>query len=204
MSVVRTSELTEGERAAARRLTASLGDLMRAAARAEVREEVWREVADGVDDLVRRLGPPVRESGVRPEYDAPADARARQVPLSAGAYHPFALPMELTFAPDGTSARGELTGDVLLEGPLGSVHGGVLAWAFDVVFGCLVQVQGRGALTRSLEVRYRRPTPLGVPLVFEAEVAEVSERRTTVVGTVSHDGTVTASATGDFVVPARS
>lgn len=203
MSVVRTTELTGGDRAAARRLTASLRDLMRAAARADVRERVWNAVADGVDELTARLGPPARAGGVRPALDAAADARARQEVLPAGAYHAFAVPLDLTFAPDGRSARGEWTGDVLLEGPLGLVHGGIVAWAFDVVFGCLVQVQGQGALTRSLDVRYRRPTPLGVPLVLEAEVVESSDRTTSVIGALSHDGTVTARAKGDFVVPAR-
>lgn len=203
MSVVRTTELTGGDRVAVRRLTASLRDLLRAAARADVREQVWHAVADGVDELTARLGPPVRASGVRPALDAASEARSRQATLPTGDYHAFALPLELTFAPDGRSVRGEWRGDVLVEGPLGLVHGGIVAWAFDVVFGCLVQVQGQGYLTRSLDVRYRRPTPLGVPLVLEAHVVESSDRTTSVAGTLSHDGTVTARATGDFVVPSR-
>ncbi len=69
----------------------------------------------------------------------------------------------------GDHAEGEVAFPLLYEGPPGVVHGGFLAVFFDSVIqhhNCDVGVAGK---TTRLEVRYRRPTPLLVPLRFEIE-----------------------------------
>jgi hypothetical protein len=68
---------------------------------------------------------------------------------------------------DLNSASGTVTFPIVFEGPPGLVHGGFLGVLFDCItqhHNCAV---GRSGKTRSLIVRYRRPTPLEADLRFE-------------------------------------
>ncbi len=91
------------------------------------------------------------------------------------------------------------------EGPPGCVHGGMLAAAFDIVLGAAAATTQRPALTGTLTIRYRRPTPLHTEVRYEGEVDRVEERRTHVVARSIVDGRVTCEAEGVFVCvdPAR-
>ncbi|MEV6337822.1 hypothetical protein AB0M12_24235 [Nocardia vinacea] len=65
------------------------------------------------------------------------------------------------------AAAGWVTFPLVHEGPPGLVHGGFLAVFFDAVVqhqSCVVGLTGK---TRSLNVTYRRPTPILVELRFE-------------------------------------
>ncbi|MFW0785765.1 hypothetical protein AAFP35_14725 [Gordonia sp. CPCC 206044] len=76
---------------------------------------------------------------------------------------------------DAESARGSVTFPVVYEGPPGLVHGGVLASFFDCVIqhhNCAVGSAGK---TRSLDIAYRRPTPLLTALDFDV-TREITER----------------------------
>ncbi|WP_068274044.1 hypothetical protein [Aldersonia kunmingensis] len=68
---------------------------------------------------------------------------------------------------DADSAGGTVTFPIVFEGPPGLVHGGFLGVFFD----CIVQqhncATGRSGKTRSLNVSYRRPTPLATELRFD-------------------------------------
>jgi predicted thioesterase len=74
-----------------------------------------------------------------------------------------------------------------------------LASAFDQVFGYLGVLRGVPALTGSLTVRYRKPTPIGVELRFEAEAAHSEGRKCFFRGRCIVDGEVTADAEALFV-----
>jgi predicted thioesterase len=57
-------------------------------------------------------------------------------------------------------------------------------------------------MTATLELRYRRPTPLGVPLTVEAKASRVEGRKIYASGTIAGpDGRVTVEATAMFVTP---
>src|SRR5437762_514631 len=56
------------------------------------------------------------------------------------------------------------------------------------------------ALPGRLSVRYRRPTPLHRPMVFEGWTDQVDGRRVVTRGTLTVDGSITAEAEGLFVV----
>jgi acyl-CoA thioesterase FadM len=58
---------------------------------------------------------------------------------------------------------------------------------------------GAPGMTGKLEVSYRRPTPLGVELVFDGWVEEVRGRKIFTRAVLTSDGTVLAEATGLFV-----
>ncbi|MDT5006022.1 MAG: hypothetical protein QOJ24_3198 [Mycobacterium sp.] len=68
---------------------------------------------------------------------------------------------------DAQTAAGRVTFPVVYEGPPGLVHGGFLAVFFDCVIqhqNCATELSGK---TRSLNVKFRRPTPILTELVFD-------------------------------------
>jgi acyl-coenzyme A thioesterase PaaI-like protein len=68
---------------------------------------------------------------------------------------------------DAQTAAGRVTFPVVYEGPPGLVHGGFLAVFFDCVIqhqNCATELSGK---TRSLNVTFRRPTPILTELVFD-------------------------------------
>ena len=67
----------------------------------------------------------------------------------------------------GENASGRVTFPLVYEGPPGLVHGGFLAVFFDSVIqhqNCVVGLSGK---TRSLQVTFRRPTPVLTELRFD-------------------------------------
>jgi acyl-CoA thioesterase FadM len=78
------------------------------------------------------------------------------------------------------------------------------AMLLDQVLGHAVMLTGRIGLTRALEVSYRRPVPLGVPLRLTAAVADQDDTRIEVTGTIAtaaEPDAVLVSARGTFVLP---
>ncbi|MGH3639030.1 MAG: hypothetical protein ACREJT_01115 [Myxococcota bacterium] len=70
------------------------------------------------------------------------------------------------------TASGSVTFPVVYEGPPGLVHGGFLGVFFDCVtqhHNCATRLSGK---TRSLTVKYRRPTPILTELSFDIERTE--------------------------------
>ena len=68
---------------------------------------------------------------------------------------------------DAETAAGRVTFPVVYEGPPGLVHGGFLAVFFDCVIqhqNCATELSGK---TRSLNVKFRRPTPILTELRFD-------------------------------------
>lgn len=87
------------------------------------------------------------------------------------------------------------------EGPPGLVHGGIVAACFDEVCAVAQRDAGIGGLTRSLEVRYRRPIRIGEALVLTAWVAHDDGRRARVRGACHVDDELRADATAEFTRP---
>jgi hypothetical protein len=107
----------------------------------------------------------------------PADARAYvDHGRDIGAYNPC-FP-EYAIDVRGAHASGSVTFPVAFEGPPGIVHGGVQANFFDCVIQHHNCEYGQAGRTVSLELRYRRPVPVGVALSFTVE-READERRIT-------------------------
>jgi hypothetical protein len=74
---------------------------------------------------------------------------------------------------DADTASGRVAFPLVYEGPPGLVHGGFLAVFFDCVMqhqNCLAGLSGK---TRSLQVTFRRPTPVLTDLRFDIARSEV-------------------------------
>jgi len=114
-----------------------------------------------------------------------------------GAWSPLAPP--LVIAIEDGRATASVTFGPPYGGPPGCVHGGVIAACFDQVLNVANLLAGVGGPTASLEVRYRKPTPLGQPLRFEAETPAVDGRQVRTTGVLRAGDTILAEATGVFV-----
>ncbi len=192
------------DRALRREAVAGLGDALRVLVDSAIRTEVpiseLDDVAAAVRTLAERLDADRRDLHDIATVDDPATGERWYSPVY-GPGNPVAPPVEATDSPEGR-ATGRATFGKTHEGPPGLVHGGVVATVLDHVLARAVRAAGRGGLTATLTVTYRRPVPLGVPVVATAEMGEVDGRRTTATARlVAEDdpGTTLAEAEGLFV-----
>ena len=118
-----------------------------------------------------------------------------------GAANPMAPPLRVEQHDDGwVTVTG--TYDKRAEGMPGLVHGGVLAMGFDLALGiaCAAALQ-RPAMTGTLTLRYRAPSPLHLPVVYRAVAEPRSERTVRTHGTLHIDDRLCVEAEGIWVVP---
>lgn len=181
-----------------------LGDALRrlvdSAIRTEVPLEELDDVAAAVRALADRLDADRRGLHDIASVDDPETGERWFSPVY-GPGNPVAAPVVATDSPEGRST-GRATFGKTHEGPPGLVHGGVVATVLDHVLARAVRAAGRGGLTATLTVTYRRPVPLGVPVVATAEMGTTDGRRTTATARlVAEDdpGTTLAEAEGLFV-----
>jgi acyl-coenzyme A thioesterase PaaI-like protein len=152
-----------------------------------VRTEVSLDELAAVEAVVRELTARLRISsreltGIAAVDDPEVGERWYSPVYGPG--NPLAPPLEVTNAADGrVSAR--VTVGKAYEGPPGLVHGGVIATLLDHVLARAPRSAGHGGLTGSLTVRYRRPVPLGTPLVVEGYLESTEGRRATARATLA-------------------
>jgi acyl-coenzyme A thioesterase PaaI-like protein len=85
------------------------------------------------------------------------------------------------------------------EGPPGCVHGGYIAAGFDEVLGVANSVSGMPAMTGTLAIRYRRPTPLNRELRYVAYLDKIRGRKVSTRAELWHGDVLTAEAEGLFI-----
>jgi acyl-coenzyme A thioesterase PaaI-like protein len=165
---------------------ASSGQLTAAA------EEVERIAAElhGRDELG------ARPDGVRSRSEPTHDDYLPRSPL-VGVVSPLAPPIEYEYQDGRLVGRGAF--HAAYEGPPGFVHGGWIALGFDEILGMANIASGHPGMTGRLGIRYRRPTPLHRPVLFEGWTDQVDGRRVVTRGTLTVDDSVTAEAEGLFV-----
>lgn len=87
------------------------------------------------------------------------------------------------------------------QGPPGHAHGGASAAILDEVMGLVVWAAGHKVLAANINVNYRKPLPLHVPLLAEARISEVGERKISSVGKILlPDLTVAVEGSGVYVI----
>ncbi len=122
-------------------------------------------------------------------------------PIS-GLSNPIAAPVVLSVevAPDGERiVVGKVEFSSAYEGPPGAVHGGFLAAAFDEVLGLAQSMSGSPGMTARLTVNYRKPTPWGEPLRFEARIVRRDGRKVYTEGSCYAGELLTAQAEALFI-----
>jgi acyl-coenzyme A thioesterase PaaI-like protein len=126
----------------------------------------------------------------------PSPERHTRNPLS-GAMNPIAPPVTYSYGENSITATVRFHEGY--QGPPACVHGGIVAALLDDALGRTRHLTGRNCVTGSLDISYKRPTPLNADLVVEARIDEILERKFLVTGEILHEGQVTASAKAVFV-----
>jgi acyl-coenzyme A thioesterase PaaI-like protein len=167
------------------------------------------------DEEVERASQQLVEIADALEKSATLSRRARTQPNLAGhpqdffptspiiGYgNPIAPPVEVWLGEgeDGQQEiRGRVTFNYPYEGPPTCVHGGVIAELFDELMGAANVIANRPAMTGTLTVRYRKPTPLLAPLDLVARFIRSEGRKVHTWAAIYHEGVLTAEANGLFI-----
>lgn len=119
-----------------------------------------------------------------------------------GVRNPVAPPVHVEAT--GGEREGEVRTEFHLgaayEGPPGLVHGGVSSLILDQMLGQAAGAGGKPGMTATLQLTYRRPTPLG-PLRAEAWIERSEEHKTWARGHIVGPEGVTVEAEGLFILP---
>jgi len=149
--------------------------------------------AVAIDSVTASLAGPVVRAGLAID----ADSYRAQMSLVGGLSHPAAPQLVLEETEHGVT--GEVTVGTVFQGGPGLVHGGILALLIDHAMGCVAAGPQRPAMTVRLSLRYRRPTPIGVPLTVAARLDRIEGRKLHLSATISAEGQVTVEADAIFL-----
>ena len=155
-----------------------------------------------LDRITERLGAAAQRSdSLRLGREGePEDARPYFIDgVMLPPYHPLAADFEI--CTEDAVTTGSVRFGVVFEGPPGCVHGGHVAGFFDQILGYHNLALGLPAMTASLRVDYRRPTPLFTRLRFEVRIREEKGRKIFVLGALRDGDVVFAEAEGLFILP---
>lgn len=176
-----------------RELGAALRRLLDVVVRTSVTPAELSAAAELVDELTARLASPPFEV----DLSVANDSYQAQMSVVGGLSHPAAPQLELVL--DGESAQGVVVVGPVFQGGPGLVHGGVVALLIDHAMGCVAARPDRPSMTARLTLRYRKPTPLGVPLTVSARLDRIEGRKLHLSATVAANGEVTVEADAIFL-----
>jgi uncharacterized protein (TIGR00369 family) len=111
-----------------------------------------------------------------------------------GPENPVGIKAEFTLDPEAKSARCELTLPREFQGWEKVVHGGILSTLLDeaAIYAC--RTCGEGFVTAELQVRFRKPVAVGVPIVVSSRVVKEKRKILEVESRLEQDGKVCAEA----------
>ena len=85
-------------------------------------------------------------------------------------------------------------------GPPGHAHGGIIATILDEAMGKVNKFRSVVALTKSMEIEYMKPVPLGKKLTVTGREREVNGRTHINVAEITNEnGEILARSTGTFI-----
>jgi acyl-coenzyme A thioesterase PaaI-like protein len=166
----------------------------------EVLAAATQDVARVVEELRPHVPP---EPPPRYPTDVRVDASASVADVFPydyvlGELNPLAPPVRVSWEPPKAIGRVRL--ERPYEGPPGCVHGAAIAAAFDQVFAVANVMSGRAGPTAKLAIHYRRPSPLGADLRFEAWQDRTEGRKIHGAGRLLCGDEVTAEAEALFIM----
>jgi acyl-coenzyme A thioesterase PaaI-like protein len=184
---------------------ADLGNALRGLVDASVRTAAGvpelSDVAERVREVTARLAAVPRPPHQLPPLDDPIIFRRVYNPVS-GVGSALAPPLDIRAEDGGVVA--EATLGIAYEGPPGFLHGGMSGLLMDQVLGAAAISAGLWGMTVRLELDYRGPIPLDVPLVLRGRVVEDAGRKTIAEGTIARADApdrALVEARGIFVAP---
>jgi hypothetical protein len=194
-----------------RRLAAALRPLITMNVSSALDDDALAEAAEAIEAISASLAEqagPGKHPRRPPDMANPPQEFFPSSPIT-GMLNPIAPPVRVWMV-EGTDGgyreiRGEAYFDYPYEGPPTCVHGGVIAETFDEVLGAANMVADNAAMTGTLTIRYRKPTPLRTDLRIEARCRGRSGRKIHTWGGIFHGDLLTAEAEGIFIEvgPAR-
>ena len=176
-----------------RELGEALRRLLDVVVRTGAPPEDLRAAAATIDEMTAKLA----TSTVRADMSVAAGSYRAHMSLVGGLSHPIAPQLQMVV--NGDTGRGEVVIGPVFQGGPGLVHGGVLALLIDHAMGCVAAGPQRPAMTASLTMRYRRPTPLGVPLAVSVRLDRIEGRKLHLSADIAADGQVTVDAEAVFL-----
>jgi acyl-coenzyme A thioesterase PaaI-like protein len=189
------------------RLGVAVGELLDELLRVDDREvEFSQDFEEALDrihaatEILRRHARDRNQIRVDAPTDETRDARPYYVGGAIVGPHAPVFPRIVFEFAEGRST-GTVNFPLRFEGPPQSLHGGVVALFFDQVLGQHNLMVGVPAMTGSLTVRYRKPTPLFRDLDFEVESERHGERKIITRGRLFCGEEVFAEGEGLFILP---
>jgi uncharacterized protein (TIGR00369 family) len=127
-----------------------------------------------------------------------------QMCFACGLENPIGLKMAF-YEDDNGRVIAQFTPGDQHQGYPGVVHGGIVTALLDEVLGRVAIAAGRWMVTGRLNIRFRRPIPVGETLTIVGEVVSWKKRTLEARGEIKlADGQVGAEATGTFIeIPAE-
>ena len=138
---------------------------------------------------------------MRPHFDnlTPLAHAAQNRCFGCGEANPSGLQLNFLLAEDGTVVCPVSVPD-RFEGHPGFLHGGIIATLLDETMSKAVRARGLTAMTRHMEVDYRRPVPSSKPIRLEGRILRDEGRKHWVEATIfDSDGNSLAHGKGVFV-----
>ena len=189
-------------RAHLRRLAAAGREVIERIAGTDVADDALERAAQALEEAAAALDGPKRsrrEAGFAEAANAGGTPHAHfdHSPM-IGVANPIAPPSRIERLGEDQVVLHVRFGSAY-EGPPGSVHGGMIAAAFDEVLGMAQSLGGQPGMTGTLTVRYRRPTPLHRDLRIVGTFVRVEGRKIFTTGACYDGDTLTAEADGLFI-----
>jgi len=107
---------------------------------------------------------------------APMTHAAQNRCFGCGKANPTGLLLDFLLAEDQSVVCNAIVPDTF-EGPVGCVHGGIIATLLDEAMSKAVRARGLTAMTRNLEVDYQRPVPSLEAIRLEGRVVRSEGRK---------------------------
>ncbi|CAM2175402.1 PaaI family thioesterase [Burkholderia orbicola] len=165
--------------------------LIRAATAIDAPANVLRRLARSIRMLADDMGPLPRC-----DYDAFQTLQLNHSYSPVGGKLNPLFPI-LEFEPDADDPlklRGRIHPSFNYRGPPGLVHGGIVAAIHDQLVASVTRLHGHIAVTASLKVNYRLPTPIDQPLDLSAWIENCDGRKLSVRAICQHEGRTTSES----------
>jgi len=188
-----------------RRLAAALRPIIAMTVAGSLDDEAMADAAQAVEvvsaRLVERSGPG-RMPRQQPDISRPPQEFFPTSPIT-GMINPLSPPVRVRVVDVADGGYPEIHAsanfDYPYEGPPTCVHGGVIAETFDEMLGAANMVAGNPAMTGTLTIRYRKPTPLRTDLRIVARCTGRDGRKIHTWAAMYHGDLMTAEAEGIFI-----